>query len=51
MREAVRKSIAREGRAWLAAGAIILAYLAGSYGSECWPQVRDWLRHHTGGPE
>lgn len=50
MRE-VRRSIAREARVWAIAAALAFAYLAGGYGVECWPDVRNWFSSHYGVPQ
>ncbi len=44
----VKQSIVRESRAWGIALAMVLAYLAGGWGVECWPGVRDWFNSHYG---
>lgn len=43
MRE-VHRSLKREARVWGVALLIVLVYLAGGYGAECWPDLPD-LRH------
>ena len=44
----VKRSLSREARTWGIALAMVLAYLAGGWGVECWPNVRDWINSHYG---
>lgn len=46
----VKRSLVREVRAWGVALVVVLAYLTGSWGAECWPGVRDWFNSHYGAP-